>query len=180
MECRARELNSTAGAPSQIGPVGGCAGAVGELSQEVELTQCLICVFDGFGLGFEWSVVGSFQGLTRSRDTCPIPTRITFLIGLAIEHCELCSDVDRRSPFTAGALGLRSVEILVSKSACSLGATIPRPRLDASGAEWVLEVAVHVIFGANLECQHGVIRRVFGGDLGKCPLGAICAIIEEH
>ena len=106
MECRARELNSTAGAPSQIGPVGGgCAGAVGELSQEVELTQCLISVFDGFGLGFEWSVVGSFQGLTRSRDTCPIPTRITFLIGLAIEHCELCSDVDRQSPFTAGALG---------------------------------------------------------------------------
>ena len=70
--------------------------------------------------------------------------------------------------------------ILVSKSACSLGATIPRLRLDAAGAEWVLEVAVHVIFGANLECQHGVIRRVFGGDLGKCPLGTICAIIEEH
>ena len=63
------------------------------------------------------------------------------------------------------------MEILVSKSACSLGATIPRLRLDAAGAEWVLEVAVHVIFGANLECQHGVIRRVFGGDLGKCPLG---------
>jgi hypothetical protein len=41
----------------------------------------------GFGLGFEWSVVGSFQRLTRSRDTCPIPTRITLLIGLAIEHC---------------------------------------------------------------------------------------------
>jgi hypothetical protein len=65
----------------------------------------LICILDGFGLGFEWSVVGSFQRLTRSRDTCPIPTRITLLIGLAIEHCELCSDVDRRSPFTAGALG---------------------------------------------------------------------------
>ena len=74
-------------------------------------------------------------------------------------------------PLLLGPWGLRSVEILVSKSACSLGATIPRPRLDAAGAEWVLEVAVHVIFGANLECQHGVIRRVFGGDLGKCPLG---------
>jgi hypothetical protein len=34
----------------------------------------LICIFDGYGFGFEWSVVGSFQRLTRSRDTCPIPT----------------------------------------------------------------------------------------------------------
>jgi hypothetical protein len=84
------------------------------LSQEVELILDLfprllygrlICILNGFSLGFEWSVVGSFQRLTRSRDTCPIPTRITPLIDLAAEHCDLCSDVDHRSPFTAGPLG---------------------------------------------------------------------------
>src|SRR5215471_7643872 len=88
-------------------------------------------MFDGFGLGFEWSVVGSFQRLTRSRDTCPIPTRITLLIDLAIEHCGLCSDADRHSPFTAGALGFDQWR---SWRVNRLAASAPRSRLYRSEA----------------------------------------------
>ena len=76
------------------------------------LYERLICILNGFSLGFEWSVVGSFQRLTRSRDTCPIPTRITLLIDLAIEHCDLCSDVAH--------LGVAVISSLRRRSACGI------------------------------------------------------------
>jgi hypothetical protein len=48
----------------------------------------------------------------RSRDTCPIPTRITLLIDLAIEHCDLCSDVAH--------LGVAVISSLRRRSACGI------------------------------------------------------------
>jgi hypothetical protein len=45
-------------------------------------------VLDGVRFGFERSVVWSFRRLTRSRDNCPIPARLTLLVDLSKKHRE--------------------------------------------------------------------------------------------
>jgi hypothetical protein len=43
---------------------------------------------DGVRFGLERPVAWSFRRLTRSRDNCPIPARLTLLVDLSKEHRE--------------------------------------------------------------------------------------------